>query len=57
MEVQTLIPNPSVEARDVRILDGLSGPDKGVRDAMVVDPEVQGLARELRAFVGGDCLR
>ncbi len=57
VQIQTLVPDTAVETLDVSVLDGLPRPDEGVRDATPMGPEIQALARELWAIVGGDRLR
>jgi hypothetical protein len=51
--VQVFVAEPSVEAFDVRILYGLAGADERQRDAGLVSPCIQHLAREFRPLSTG----
>lgn len=55
--VETLAPQPAVEALDEAVLDGFAGPNELQRDAARVRPLIEMLARELRPVVAheGHC--
>ena len=54
--VQELVSHPPVEALDVRVLDGLSGPDEVQFHPALAGPRVEHSAGELRPVVHGDDL-
>lgn len=56
VDVEKLIPQPSVERFDQPIVSGFSGPRVVELDASPVGPLVQGFGCELRAIVHGDRL-